>query len=114
MVWSRLPLKPNLISKTQEISIYWIIFGLIELILGISGYYRYLQGGLFFFIIPEQIELKNIIFGTISILIGIRIIFFEYINQNSFFHFQYGFLGLLLQGLFNIILTGKTLVLYMF
>lgn len=58
--------------KNKNFPIAWILIGSLELFFGISGYIRYSNGGMMYtFMIPEQIEVKNILFGLISIVIGI-------------------------------------------
>jgi hypothetical protein len=107
MGWSRLPLKPNRISKIQEISIYWIVIGIIEFILGINGYVRYSKNILQFIPFPEQIELKNIFFGTISILIGIRIIFFGIYQPKLIFSFPIWILMFVIAGVIQYYIDRK-------
>lgn len=59
----------------RNIPYIWIILGIIELFFGIDGYIMYSSGGLFNIWIPEQIMVKNIAFGIISISMGIDLLF---------------------------------------
>lgn len=65
----------------------WILLGLIGLYDGVSGYIHSSSGGLFIIMIPEEIQLKSIMFGIISLIIGIGL----FINPKQQVRFVYSF-----------------------
>lgn len=61
--------------NVKVISCFWLIFGFVKIYLGISYYFQYSQDGVMWFIyVPVEDAVENIIYGMLSVFLGIKLL----------------------------------------
>jgi|GEM_PF-4055252 len=60
-------------EKIVILPIVWILLGIIGVLIGLNGYYRYTQPVLFTIMVSNDQYLRDIVFGLLSIGIGIML-----------------------------------------
>ena len=112
--------------KTEKIiGIMWLIFGIVFLFLGINNIYNYSSSLLWYSMTPIEFAYSQIIYGILSLLIGLKIIkhsqnrywlvlylAFLLVLYTSIFLYKYGFSTMIYYNINNFLLILTFFTLY--